>query len=72
MITKTMIQQLERKFIKVRNENDGGFTVLQCDMKGKFKNSEGKLLTDDEVEVIREDCKNSGKQLIRINCWTTF
>lgn len=72
MITKAMIQRLEKKFIKIRNAKGGGSVVLRRDTNGKYKELNGRLLTDDEVNSISKDCRETGKQLICVDCWTVF
>jgi len=71
-ITETKLKRLEKKFIDIRNHKGGGTIVVNTDKYGRWcDRDDGHLLTREEVNSIRKECKQEDKILIIIG-WKPF
>jgi len=69
MITKTKVQQLEKRLTNAKNSKEGRSIVVKRDTYGRWSSLEGRLLTKKEVDAINEERKNTNKILILVDCW---
>ena len=66
MTSKAKVQQLENKWLDVRNKEGEGSVALVETQGGLYKTLEGRILTKNEYHSISKDCAEFNKLLVII------